>query len=447
MRAFAYIMAVCLAALGYNYIYQLSTAYYVMFLVFIGVSLSILLHLIRMDIKRNIIYIFAMTSWMFYNSLGFIHSAIIETQRGQTLKFGIEIYLLLIIATIIISISMLSTKGAFTTGFSFLKNYRLPRGTLFFIFTVSLLLDLYKIHIAGGLNAYIFAPYGAKAESGLLTFFNLTQSIFNNIALLALPYIVGDCNKSTKAICIFFLTYKMAFGAISGSSVSLLSPLICTYIFAYYAGISNRVKLKLKKYTIVLAIVAVTAGMFIRTNRKSFENSSIESFEIKNAFDEIMESPTFDNIVNLNTIFDKIQPVYIPEQLILPFIHFLPRSVFTWKPMELGRMVGYKFIGTSEDSMAGFITTPIGEFYYDFGFTGVIIGLILVGLSLGYIQEKLNATKGHPIFIWSIVVVTATKTSSLSAWYTGCYKSLVDLAVIIVLILVLNTFFKPIKTE
>lgn len=178
MKILVFVLIAILEALGYNYIYDLSSLYFLLYNLFLFTNIFILFTFLkRNNIKDNIIYIYSIITWLFYNSLGFIHSAIVEAANRKPFTHGMEIYVLMIVSTIVFSFGMFVVKGRIHVGFSSLRNFKLPKNILYTLIVLCLLLDLYKIHIAGGLMAYLYAPYGAKVESSMLTFFNLFYGI------------------------------------------------------------------------------------------------------------------------------------------------------------------------------------------------------------------------------------------------------------------------------
>lgn len=444
MKHFLLLILIILEFSGIKYIWAVSVWYFILYNIFIGVNFTSLLKSLHYrSLKDNLLIFYVTLTWMIDNALCFAHAALLEFKSGHLMEYGYEIYILLILSSVLMAIGMHTAKKLVKSDFTQLRAFKLTPIAVYILIFVNLLLDLYKVHSAGGLMAFIYAPYGAKVDSSLLTFFNLFCNILNFTSYFVLPYIFGKYGKKVKIIATLFYIYKMIFGAINGSSGSLFSPILALFVFAIFTLKDKADKQKLKLYVVLAAIPGIIIGMFIRQNRKSVVDAELSNFRITAAIDEIMESPTFDCIVNLNSIIKDLPPTYTPGQFIYPYIHYIPRSVFHWKPMELGRIVGMKFVGTTEDSLAGFIPSPIGEFYYDFGILGVMSGMLFVGLSMGYLQEKLNRTRlrhgKDNVHIWALTVAAASTGSIIYAWYTGCYGRYIDLVVIVLFIRLLQS--------
>lgn len=437
MKIFFLIEISVLEILGYNYISQLSGGNFVLYNIFLLCCIAIQLTIKNWGIKNNLICFYTIVTWTIYNSLGFIHAAIIESRQGP-LEYGVEIYMLLTISTAILFFGMRTGLRRAEKGFDILANYEIKPKVIVILILASLFIDFYKIHLAGGFWSYLYSPYGAKVESAMLTFFNLFGIMLNNTAILALPFICFDCNKKIKTLAIVFYIYKMAFGAISGSSASIIGPILSFFLYAYFSIEKKSSLNKLKKFVAIAAVVGIVGGMFIRINRKSYGDSDIASFSVSSSFENIMASSTFDNIVNLNSVLVHFQPTYTPGQFIYPYIHYLPRAVFPWKPMELGRIVGYTFVGVSEESLAGFIPSPAGEFYYDWGYIGIILGMFFSGYILCYIQRGLNCSKGNQYHIRAIIVAVTCQCGTFYAWYTGCFVRLTSLFILLLVSIFLN---------
>ena len=219
---------------------------------------------------------------------------------------------------------------------------------------------------------------------------------------------------------------------ILGSCQSLLF-----LFFSYYEKYNQKI---VKTIFTLLIVLGGLGGLAIRMNR--FDNENFELGNISESIKDVMISPTFDNASNLLFILQKVDPLYELNQFIYPYVHMIPRAIFPWKPMELGRIIGSQIHGTSEGSLAGFVTSPMGDFYYDFGYIGMFLGMIFVGCTVGYIAEKINALDQTP-FTLALTISIGSLFSTLYSWYTGVYSGLVKLAIALIIIRVINYFYKP----
>lgn len=437
MKFIVFLLFCFLEILGYRYIYRYSFNHFFLYNIFIGLNSLIILYFLKVvNVKKNIIYIHTFMGWLIYISLGFIHAAYIAKLDSNSETFT-TIYILFIVASLLLFLPIIYLKKNFLfSGFSSLESTIVHNRTILFFVIVCVVFKIYEIYVAGGLINYIFASYGAKVESSFMTFFHLFEGIANNVVVFVF-YILWNKNpKSLKFLCVLFFIYSMIMGAIGGSSTSVLTPIIGIFVFAILASNNLKMRKKLKRYAIIGVALGVFIGILIRLNRQDNETFSFDGLGL--AFDEIMESPTFDNVTNLSIILEKVPPTYSMDQFIYPYIHFIPRTLFPWKPMELGRIIGYKYVGVTEDSMAAFIPSPIGDFYFDYGYIGIVLGMLFVSCFITYIQEKLNASSIQPLFKLVLLIGFATKMLSFAGWYTGCFNSIVKMFIFIVLFLLVN---------
>lgn len=439
MKFFINCLFFVFCTLGLEYIAKDSIVTFVLYLIFLLINYSIIRHYcIVNEIRNNLIYLYTYIGWMIYNSLGFIHMSLVTNPRDNIDM----IYLIFIASTIILFFCtnfFYKRRGSFTIIRS-LSIYNLSEKTALLIIIGKLLYYVYLIKSSGGFYAYMFARYGEKVDSSLSTLFHLLGGIISAGFGLVLPFVCLNCSRWIRYLAVFCLLVSMAMGAIGGGSLSLLAPMISIFVFLYFSY-NKRYKLKrLKTVFAILIGLGGLGGLIIRVNR--FDNENFKIGNISESIKEVMMSPTFDNATNLFYLIQKVNPVYEFNQFIYPYVHMLPRAVFPWKPMELGRMVGMQLYGTSEESMAGFITSPMGDFYYDFGYLGMFLGMAFIGCTIGYIAEKINALGKSP-FTLALSISIGTSFSALYSWYTGVYSGLVKMSIMLIILRCVNYFFKP----
>lgn len=439
MKLFINCLFFVFCTLGLEYIVKDSLVTFVLYLVFLLINYAVIRHYcIVKEIRNNLIYAYTYIGWMIYNSLGFIHLSLVTNQQDNI----DDIYLIFIVSTIILFFCtdfFYRRRGSYSNNSS-LSIYNLSEKTALIIIIGKLLYYVYLIKSAGGFYAYMFARYGEKVDSSLATLFHLSGGIISAGFGLILPFVCLKCSKWIHYLAILCLLVSMAMGAIGGGSLSLLAPMISIFVFLYF---SYNEQYKLKRIKTIFAVLiglGVLGGLAIRVNR--FDNENFQIGNISEAIKEVMISPTFDNAANLYFLIQKVNPIYEFNQFIYPYVHMLPRAIFPWKPMELGRMVGMQLYGTSEESMAGFVTSPMGDFYYDFGYLGMFLGMVFVGCTIGFIAEKINALKKTP-FTLALTISIGSSFSALYSWYTGVYSGLVKLAIVLIILRIINIFFKP----
>lgn len=432
-----------LSLVGWIYIGAYNIVCFVLYMFFLFENGIIIKSLCSVrDLRLNLPYLCLFVIWLLFNSLGFIHSAIIDRQFKGI--YILEVYITFIISTLLLYIPIYvkirkrKTRVIGSRDVLFNLNYKSVLAIIF----LGVLLQIYKIYSAGGILAFVFARYGEKTDSSLATFFDLFGGIIIAATSFLLPYACLRGNRFIRTITISYFVFNMLMAAAGGASLALFSPVVSIFLFLYFINSNDKRRRNLKIITSVLLLIAVVVGMIIRINRKSMDEFEFNG--LLTTVEDIMESPTFDNVYNLNLIFEKVEPIYLPEQFILPYVHMIPRAVFPWKPMELGRIVGVEFVGTTEESMAGFITSPMGDFYYDFGVVGIVVGMLFCGLVISNITEYINKRRLTP-FSLALTISVSGSFFGLYGWYTGCFSGLVKLGIALLIIFFLNKIFKPIK--
>ena len=387
--------------------------------------------------KLNFSYIYIFFSWEFFLSIGFVHNGILDGDCHVENTY--LTYLLVIFATFLLyyPISMCIKNRNKIKISQCLKDFKIGRITAVIIVLIGISTNLYGVYLGGGFLQYIFASYGAKVENEYLTTLNLLHVFTAPFAALLLPYLCGKTNMLLKSMVVFYWGFSIFIGAISGASMSILSPIMMLFFFLYLNA-NNKTKEKslIRKFAL-LFVIGVLSGIIIRSFRSDF--SQVSDFSLTEAVEGILIGPTFDGLYNLRSLLSKVTPLYFPDQIILPLVFYLPRVVFPWKPTDLGLIVGKKFLDQSYESMAGFITTPLGDFYYDFGLVGIVIGMLFVGFVFGVLSEKINKIEKNPFHI-AVFLYLSSCMASLNSWYTGCFKSIVTALTIIFILIVLNRF-------
>jgi hypothetical protein len=114
---------------------------------------------------------------------------------------------------------------------------------------------------------------------------------------------------------------------------------------------------------------------------------------------------------------------------------FVPKIIWSDKPdIPTGQILNKAFhITDSEDVFIS--PSHLGELYWNFGWSGVIAGMALIGCILGYVGSRFNLAQGRTVTRLLVTVVTIKQVvvgfeSSIAAIYVVWLRSLVGIALL-----------------
>lgn len=448
MKLFLLLLSSALLYMGYAYIFAVAPILFLMYLLFVFLNIAIIYHFIKVrDIAQTLVYVFCFVGWFLYSSLGLVRDAFILGQDcQQEIDACLEYYIYFILATLLLFIPtvIIRRRTKRYKAFRILPNISLSGRVFLICVALTVGLQLYKIHLAGGWIDYFFAAYGHKIDTRYMTFFHLFLGIMTNTLYLALPFIVLKCRRSLKIIAIVYVCFDIVMGFLSGSSTSLLNIIIVSFTYFYLTTHDKKKRRSVKQAFFLFAIIGVVVGVLIRQNRISNDEFSFEV--LRTSVEDVLESPTFDSATNLRYVLSNWEPNYNLNNFIYPYVHFLPRSVFSWKPMEMGRIISVEMKGLDADTLTGFIPSAIGEFYFDFGIIGIIFGMLFCSIAFSVFQEKMNNTPNSP-YKYPFLIAFCIYTTILSGWYTGSFLRLVRLFLFYLLFLFLSKCMGVIRAK
>lgn len=424
MKNFITIVGIVFIVWGYQNIIDYGFVEYFLYVFFVWLNVHIIRRLSNASqIRYTLIPIGLFTYWLIYAGLGLIRDAfyVRYLHSGNTIGNDfIVIYLLYILSTICLYLPIKRFIGKPAKGFKFTDRPIHPFTFLFFV-SFGLILKVYTITQAGGLENYMFAAYGEKNDSAIMTLINLLSGITQPANAFCMVFMFAKGKPIIRILSIIIFFINMAFGSISGASMSMLAPIISLFIYLFLTHSNTLYRRKLKIVFSALALVGIIGGILIRQNRSDFSSFSYDVLD--NAVENVLIEPTFDSATNLRYILNNMHPNYNVDQFIYPYVTMLPRAAFPWKPMPLGRTIGVKMHGGDETTLTAYIPSSIGEFYVDMGYIGVILGMLFVGYVLVYVQRRFNATNFSQFYVIALMGFMGC-LGNFAGWYTGAFRGL-----------------------
>lgn len=251
-----------------------------------------------------------------------------------------------------------------------------------------------------------------------------------------------------SGLVVLFLS-NLSLGLISGWKGSVLLVLLIPFIAFYYTT---------KKFPIKPFIIVIIIFIFVVYPLMSlYRGLSIFNPNLSNVAPSLTESMDAWQFVmqNKNIAFgagegissmllfrlDMIEPLTrlidftrIPDGLLygktlsLFFISlFVPRLLWAEKPdIDIGKWFGYEYGYTNYFGQSSIAMTIFGEFYLNFWWIGLIIGMGLIGFLHGFIYKSLSPYKDgdelHKSLYILCMLTTANVQGSFAVQYAGLFK-------------------------
>lgn len=435
MRFFILTLSLLALTIGYPVLIRSGEHIYFLFSLFICINTVILFVVNKANNYKQVILVnFVFTGWMIYGGLNLYRCSWIN-------NIDISGFLTLVYWSYIFGLLLLffgyrlSSGIKIKNGFKFSKIVISER-SFFIVGIIYIAFQLWVIHIAGGFKAYFYAAYAEKVDESVATFVQLFGQITGFAGILAIPFLL---RKNSTVLCRIFaliiLLFYLIMGVARGTSMGLLSTILAIFCYITYSTFKFYDFKRYRKRIIILIVCAMLGGLFIRMNRNDMEGAKISN--ITESIDELFLSPSFDAGSNLEFIYKKMDVQYQPSNFSYPIVNFLPRKIFPWKPMDFGRVVVQKRYGVDRDVLYGVISSPMGEFYYDFGVIGIAFGMIFIGFIVGFIQTKINLSPPAILSAFILMVVSYSATQ-LAGWYIAFATVIVRMAIFLVLLLFIN---------
>lgn len=357
--------------------------------------------------KNNLYYIGGIffVSWYLFNLFGFARLVAI-----QDFSVNEIIFIYLIVITAVWScfggyILVRSWKRGSLPGINLLPKVTKVSGNIYvWIFVGVLFLIGFEMWAAGGIERFIAAPYAEKHLPGLENIIFVLRAIFfGGFYFLSLAVIFDSMKgKHIKILACFYIFLFIALSIFRGNTgvllISAIVPLF--YIYARHYSKSPRstnifiINKKILHLVIVGVSVLIVSFLVAFTVRLTRAEGGLELEHISKMWarypviDTLVYSATFNHIESFARILQHYGwPYSFGENLILPFVNFIPRAIWPDKPIGLGRRIVIEIHGAPPDTVVSFAPSMLGEFYFDFGFIGVFFLPFLMGLILGAVES------------------------------------------------------------
>ncbi len=279
------------------------------------------------------------------------------------------------------------------------------------------LFALICLFVGWGLRIYLMISQagGIRAWLRVNKYVELTQaqgtmyiSIISGLATVGLLiiFVLAKISRNRGYWLSFylFLLPELIFRFFSGSRSQFIFLLLGLLIGSYM--ISKRgykVSMRYIRWVVVLVVLLITLYPLFSIIRGGIENIGVLSRTSK-----FWEKPTvlfkliegrqigLDSLAVVMKRTSEGKPYTLGSELSLVLIAWIPRKLWSDKPtISIGKIFYNKFFPPIYNKGTAVAITFPGEFYWDLGFTGVIIGMLFTGVMWRFFFEYLIRPKGN----------------------------------------------------
>lgn len=395
--------------LKYNYIVD-TIGYFFTSAIFIFVFIK---H--RMDILDPIVFIS-----FIYISMFFI-TPIIDIKIGKILFFGVDLFEYGIKGSIIAIIGYFSffigyiipIKNKIKLKIEDNNKYLFNKEKIIFItmilWTISFLISLISIIYTSGNSILYVLTLGILGSANTVDISSTPLGAISMFCYVLVPTCLIYSNYSEskiKSLMIFGLTSIIH---IVRGFRFILIILLLSHIYLYYLKSKKRPSIKMVMITVAVMVIIVGVVGFSRDAIRFGGNIDWKNFNFEVIYEIILDNFRIYNVYYavIKSVPEIIPHLYGGQMFIYTLVMFIPRAIYPNKPMP--KVNDPIVVGISEyASKAGQAYPGIGEYYYDFGITGVILFMWFFGYCMRLIRMKyiLNDTDDFGLIIYSIIIPT-----------------------------------------
>lgn len=422
------LLACTLNYMGWRYTYTLGFDCLLLFNLFLLINSILIFSHWKNNIQRCILPLFYYTYWQLHFSMAFFRVGYLEIFTKEQVYNSL---LVLILATLLSEVGMQFAKKIKSRPYALLTGAKICNIT-YYVFLIGACAYMgTKYYYAGGIRNYLFGSFTNKMPEALETLFFILKQTFTAFEYLNLIFLFGDKKQLiTKLARIFFVISLFDIFA-TGGSTGILYLLVALVLLFLFNAKNSKQMAKYIRVAIPIVVVGLIIGLLIHNNRGDYTEFNFDI--LANPLQEIVETSTFDCLENYIKVVRDFEPSYRLGQFIYPYINFLPRSIFIFKPVELGSIIARSYYTFTDTSHAGFATSCMAEFYYDFGYIGIICGMIFLGYFINRIQIRINKSQQSLISQWGLIYIFSL-IGNIPNWYTGFMIRFVYFFIFIILL-------------
>ncbi len=242
---------------------------------------------------------------------------------------------------------------------------------------------------------------------------------------------------------------EFLYGFFSLSKFAAITPLLVYLIARHYFFKRDYLHMTIVLVAVFVLIFPIlgfirSPGSFYDLNRKNNATANNEKIAIlpssmgEFASDSVLRRVGYPSLVIYN-VFNKTDNFIYGKSLLNFFISLgPPRFIWKSKPIisgsgnEFGRQMG---VLDSKDYTTSVGPTFVGDLYTNFGFTGIAIGMFLIGMLFRFIYDLfIKYFNYSPAGIMFYVIIWIQLIKGAEDWIAPIFASLVKLSVILIII-------------
>ncbi len=217
------------------------------------------------------------------------------------------------------------------------------------------------------------------------TFLGFISQATRSIIPVCLLYISFSDNRLAKVI-LFFLTAMLE---IIGGFRYMIIIFIGSYLILFY--LRKRKEIPLLSVLIMIVVFSFLVGLigYTRDSVRIGMGFNAQGFGIQDIVDAVIGNFRIylSYYAVIKAVPDMTPYIYFDQIVIYTLIMAVPRAIWPSKPLNPG--TAPQLLGMNEAAVnSGYAYPCLGEYYYGFGFLGIIFFMLLLGLLFGHISKK-----------------------------------------------------------